>query len=201
MLELYECVKTNKIVDDTHKKIETMKTLISNALPLKLPNFYKTFIIYTDASNLALGAVLTQKYNDYNCPIFFYSRKFSNAEINYTTTEKECLAIISAIKHWKHYLSNKFIIMTDHQALLWLSKNMDISQRLIRWIFFLQEFIYEINYIRGKQNILADSASRYSFTLRELTDQDLSSNEKISIIGKAHEDTGHSCKEVTNIHL
>ncbi|KAG0437407.1 Retrovirus-related Pol polyprotein from transposon 17.6 [Dictyocoela muelleri] len=106
MLELYECVKTNKIVDDTHKKIQTIKTLISNALPLKLPNFSRTFIIYTDPSNLDLGAVLTQKYAHYDCLIFFYSRKFSNAEINYTTTERECLAIISAIKHWMHYLSN-----------------------------------------------------------------------------------------------
>ncbi|KAG0439465.1 Retrovirus-related Pol polyprotein from transposon [Dictyocoela muelleri] len=150
MLDLYNCIKTNKIDDSVISSIESMKNCINNALPLKLPNFSKTFIIYTDASNFALGAVLTQKYDEIDYPIFFYSRKFSQSEINYTTTEKECLAIISAIKNWKHYLSNKFIIKTDHQALTWLLKNKEISQRLVRWNLFLQEYNYEVNYIKGK---------------------------------------------------
>ncbi|KAG0440703.1 Retrovirus-related Pol polyprotein from transposon 17.6 [Dictyocoela muelleri] len=99
MLNLYKTIKTNKIDKETFLTIDSMKTYISNALPLRLPNFSKTFIIFTDASNFAMGAVLTQRYNEIECPIFFYSRKFTQSEINYTTTEKECLAIISAIKN------------------------------------------------------------------------------------------------------
>ncbi|KAG0442381.1 Retrovirus-related Pol polyprotein from transposon 17.6 [Dictyocoela muelleri] len=135
-----------------------MKNTIYNALPLKLSNFNKPFIIYTEASNFALGAVLTQEYDSIDTPIFFFSRKFSQPEINYTNPEKECLAIVSAVKNWKHYLSNKFYLKTDHQALTWLIKNKEYRQRLMRWNLFLQEFNYEINYIKGKNNILADSA-------------------------------------------
>ncbi|KAG0435056.1 Retrovirus-related Pol polyprotein from transposon, partial [Dictyocoela muelleri] len=94
-----------------------------------------------------------------------------------------------------------FIIKTDHQALTWLLKNKEISQRLVRLNLFLQEYNYEVNYIEGKNNILADSASRYSFLLLDRPEQEFSDDEKKSIIGKAHEDSGHSCKEVTYIHL
>ncbi|KAG0436772.1 Retrovirus-related Pol polyprotein from transposon 17.6 [Dictyocoela muelleri] len=116
MLPIYKSLKNNILPDDISDYINNMKNTISNALPLKLPNFNKPFILYTYASIFALGAVLTQEYDSIDTPIFFFSRKFSQPEINYTTTEKECLAIVSAVKNWKHYLSNKFYLKTDHQA-------------------------------------------------------------------------------------
>ncbi|KAG0435558.1 Retrovirus-related Pol polyprotein from transposon 17.6 [Dictyocoela muelleri] len=201
MLPIYKSLKSNAIEESVYISINNIKTEISNSLPLKFPDFHKPFILYTDASNFALGAVITQEYDGVDNPIFFYSRKFTQPEINYTTTEKECLAIVSAIKNWRHYLSNKFYLKTDHQSLVWLTKNKDISQRLIRWNLFLQEFDYKINYIKSKNNILANAASRYAFQLSDIQTKEYSEEDKKTIIGKAHEDCGHACKKVTYLCL
>ncbi|KAG0434974.1 Retrovirus-related Pol polyprotein from transposon [Dictyocoela muelleri] len=108
MLPIYKSLKNNSIDESVYTSITNIKTEISNSLSLKLPDFHKHFIFYTDASNFALVAVITQNYDSADYHIFFYSRKFTQPEINYTTTVKECLAIVSAIKNWRHYLANKF---------------------------------------------------------------------------------------------
>lgn len=134
-----------------------LKEKLCNPPILSYPNFDKIFTLTTDASNHGIGAVLSQEGQ----PCCFISRTLNSAEQNYTTTEKELLAIVWAIKRLRQYLlGRKFIIETDHQALKWLHNVKDPSSRLMRWRLRLEEYHYEINYKKGKQNLVADALSR-----------------------------------------
>ena len=83
------------------------------------------------------------------------------AELNYSTYDKECLALIHCLKAWKPYLEgNNFILFTDHEALKWLQTQMDLNKRQARWLSILAEYDFEIQYRPGKQNVLADAMSR-----------------------------------------
>ncbi|GFY31309.1 hypothetical protein TNCV_752701 [Trichonephila clavipes] len=98
-----------------------------------------------DASNLGIGVVLSQVCENEEHPIMFLSKKLSLAEQKYSTTEKECAAIIFAVQKLKCYLDGhqKFVIQTDHNPLVWLEKNTGTNPRLLRWSLILQSFNYE----------------------------------------------------------
>lgn len=129
---------------------------------LAFPNFAKEFHLTTDASNVGIGAVLSQEDEEgQQRPIAFISRRLSGAESRYSTTEQECLAIVWAIAQLRHYLVGKeFVIHTDHKPLVWLKNHMDASSRLHRWQTKLQEYQYVIKYKPGKENYVADELSR-----------------------------------------
>ena len=94
-----------------------------------IPEFQVTFVLTTDAFNLGLGAVLSQGGH----PCFFISRTLNKAEENYTTSEKEFLAIVWALKRLRQYLlGKKFTVQTDHKAFIWLHKAHNPSSRLLR---------------------------------------------------------------------
>lgn len=136
---------------------ELLKELLCKAPVLKYPDFTKTFTLTTDASNVGIGAVLSQDGHP-NC---FISRTLNKAEQNYNTAEKELLAIVWATKRLRQYLlGRKFLIQTDHKALQWLNNVKDPSSRLLRWRLRLEEFEYEISYVKGKENKAADCLSR-----------------------------------------
>ncbi|KAF9761434.1 Retrovirus-related Pol polyprotein from transposon [Nosema granulosis] len=170
-----------------------MKQEIRNAASLLLPDVKKRFYIHADASNLAIGAVLSQE-DDENVlkPVFCISRKLLPAEINYTVTEKECLAILWAVKKMKVYLSNEFTIRTDHQALKWLLDLKEAKVRLMRWKLSLQSYKYKVEYVQGKKNVIADALSR--LVLIATTDKDrdsLNDEQKREIILRNHFECGH----------
>lgn len=144
--------------------IEIKEKIIESTYNI-LPNFHERFYINADASNFAIGAVISQRRDNKLRPVMFISRKLNSAEINYTVTEKECLAIIWAIKKFKIYLDKEFLIYTDHQALKWLLAIKEASGRIMRWILFMQEYKYVITYIKGKKNIIADTLSRIVLTI------------------------------------
>lgn len=142
------------------QSFETLKKNIMSPPVLAYPDFNKEFELTTDASNYAIGAVLAQDKH----PITYISRTLNDHERNYSTTEKELLAIVWSIKYLRPYLyGRKFQLKSDHQPLKWLktkSIGKDISGRLQRWILSLGEYDFDISYLKGSQNTIADYLSR-----------------------------------------
>ena len=101
------------------KKFEICKDLLINDPTLQYPNFDEPFIVTTDASNYAIGAVLSQGIIGQDKPICYASRTLNTSEINYSSIEKELLAIVWATKYFRLYLiGNHFTIITDHKPLI-----------------------------------------------------------------------------------
>ena len=154
------CLKKNQRVEHTPEFIECFeacKSVLTSEPVLAYPNFEKPFELTTDASNFAIGAILSQD----NHPISYASRTLNPTEINYPTHEKELLAIVWACKYFRPYLfGHKFVINTDHKPLVWLFSLKQPNSRLIRWRLMLDEFDYTIKYKKGKENQAADALSR-----------------------------------------
>lgn len=146
------------------KAFENVKNYFLNPPVLKFPIFDKesTFVLTTDASNYALGAILSQMRDGKDVGVIAYaSRVLNKHEKNYATIEKEALAIVWATKNFRHYLYGaKFIVRSDHKPLKWLLNLKDPSSKLMRWTLKLQEYNCEIEYTPGKENGGADWLSR-----------------------------------------
>ncbi|KAJ9544063.1 hypothetical protein OSB04_023770 [Centaurea solstitialis] len=140
---------------------ETLKWHLTNAPIMVPPDWDQPFEIMCDASDYAVGAVLRQRKNNHFQPICYASRTLNDAQENYTTTEKQLLAVVFAIEKFRSYLVlSKIIVYTDHSALKYLFAKPDAKPRLIRWILLLQEFDIEIRDKRGAENLAAGHLSR-----------------------------------------
>ena len=152
------------------KAFKRLKETLIMAPVLIYSNFRKEFILYTDASKIALGAVLHQEGEDNKEHVIAYENKtLGPAEQNYTTTELECLAVIWAIEKFDYYLEgNKFKVITDHIALKWLFNRAIPKGRIGRWIARLQPYICDMEIIHksGKMHTNADALSRIRFKIR-----------------------------------
>ena len=139
-----------------------LKARLTEEPVLILPDFGKEFKIMTDASNGAIGAVLSQKGNDgREHPIAYASKRLSSTEQRYATRDKELYALVFALKHWRPYLhERKFVAETDHQSLTYLRTSRDLTPRLARWNDLIAEYDFEIVYRPGKKNGAADALSR-----------------------------------------
>nr|GFB85929.1 reverse transcriptase domain-containing protein [Tanacetum cinerariifolium] len=114
-----------------------------------------------DASDYVVGAVLGQRIEKHFRPIHYASKTMNQAKANYTTTEKEMLAVVYAFEKFRSYLiMNKSIVYTDHSALKYLFANKDAKAHLLRWILLLQEFDFNVIDTRGAENYAADHLSR-----------------------------------------
>lgn len=109
-----------------------------------------------------MGVVLTQlNEQGEEHPILYQSKKFSDVEKRFSTTEKKCARIVFAIKRLHYYLDgNRFLIVTDHNPLVWLNKNVSSNPRLMRWALALQPYNFKIVHRSGKSHKNADSLSR-----------------------------------------
>lgn len=118
--------------------------------------------VTTDASGHAIGAELSQSTDGHTWhPVSFASRKMTPAEANYPVHEQELLAIVDALKRWRHYLEGRrFVVFTDHHSLRYLQTQPQLSKRQAGWLGTLQEFDYEIQYRPGRSNVVADALSR-----------------------------------------
>lgn len=144
---------------------KTLKNALTTAPVLQYPEFERPFYLSVDASDFALGAVLSQKFNGENdLPIAYASRVLNSAERHYPTIKKECLAIIYAVRKFRPYIyGRKFFIVTDHRPLTWLKNVSNPASILIRWRLELEEYEYEIIHKSGILNTNADALSRISY--------------------------------------
>ena len=126
------------------------------------PDFDKPFILFTDASDVAVGAILAQHDdNKVDHPIAYYSKTLSKAERNYSVTERECLAVLLAIKQFRPFLyGTHFTVVTDHSSLKWLQQMKDPDGRLARWALKLQHHDFTIEHRAGAIHQNADGLSR-----------------------------------------
>ncbi|PKU59077.1 putative mitochondrial protein [Dendrobium catenatum] len=124
---------------------------------LRLPDFNKLFQVECDASNLGIGAVLSQEGQ----PIAYFSEKLNEVRQRYSTYDKEFYAIVRALHHWSHYLlCNEFILFTDHAALKFLEGQKKLRGRHATWSEFLAAFHFLLKHKAGKDNQVADALSR-----------------------------------------
>ncbi|KDR23651.1 Retrovirus-related Pol polyprotein from transposon 17.6, partial [Zootermopsis nevadensis] len=166
---------------------DLLKYKLTHTPLLQYPNFAKPFILTTDASGYAIGAILSQGKLGQDKPIAYASRTLNSAEVNYSTVEKELLAIVWACKHFRPYvLGRKFQIVTDHRGLVWIFNVKDPSSRLIRWKLQLEEYDYEIQYRAGKRNCNADSLSRYPVECLITHSEEITEERKQKIINEMH---------------
>ncbi|KAJ9538724.1 hypothetical protein OSB04_031457 [Centaurea solstitialis] len=143
------------------KAFETLKKALVTAPIVIAPNWALPFEVMCDASDWAVGAVLGQKVNKIFHPIYYASKTLIDAQLNYTTTEKELLAVVFAFDRFRSYLiGTKVIVHTDHSAIKYLFNKTDAKPRLIRWVLLLQEFNIEVIDRKGTDNQVADHLSR-----------------------------------------
>lgn len=142
--------------------LQTLKSRLADDALLRFPDFDQTFTLTVDASNIALGAYLSQE----NGPVAYASRLLQGAERNYSATDKEFLALTWAIQHFRPFLlGRKFIAQTDHKALLSMVRNSPMNARHVRYQLKLEEFDFELRHIPGSKNLVADALSRLTSRL------------------------------------
>ena len=147
--------------DEAERAFKKLKWAVQHAPVLVTPRQDLDFVVTTDASGFAIGASLSQDSGEGLRPCAFMSKKMIPAERNYPVHEQELLAIICALKEWRHHLhGKKFKVITDHHSLRYLHTQPHLSARQSRWCEYLSQFDYEIQYMEGKQNVVADALSR-----------------------------------------
>jgi len=140
---------------------QTLKQHLLNKPVLKLPDVTKTHVLCTDSSNVGVGAVLLQEHGGVFFPIAYASEKLSRIEQAYSTMERECLALVWAVKKFQMYLYGKpFVLETVHQPLMYLDRCKVSNPRIMRWALFLQSYSIRLESIKGTQNVGADFLSR-----------------------------------------
>ena len=134
---------------------------------MRYPDFSREFIIATDASNEAIGAVLGQTGDDGNEYVVAYASKIlSKTERNYSTTEREALAIYWGCKQFHPYLHNNYFrVVTDHNPLVWLKSASENVPKLMRWSMKINSYNFDIFYKSGKKHSNADAMSRLNFSV------------------------------------
>ena len=155
-------------------------------------------IIEADASNHALGAVISQRGSDDGLlhPITFYSRKFNPAELNYEIYDKEMLAIVETLDHFRHYfegLGQKTTVYSDHRNLLWFTETRVYNRRQVRWAEKLSRYDFIIIFRPGKQGGKPDALSRRP----DYTSGDDSASRTITFLKPHHVDTSSLGSEYT----
>nr|GEY76616.1 putative reverse transcriptase domain-containing protein [Tanacetum cinerariifolium] len=124
---------------------------------LALPKGNEDFIVYCDASNKGLGAVLMQREKE----ISYASHQLKIYEKNYTTHDLELGAVVFTLKIWRHYLyGTKGTVFTDHKSLKHILDKRELNMRQRRWLELLSDYDYDIHYHPGKANVVDDALSR-----------------------------------------
>jgi hypothetical protein len=148
--------------EEEEKAFAALKLLLTLALVVQPPNWNREFHVFVDASEIAIGSVLMQKYEkNWFRPVNYASRRLSKAERNYLITEREALRMIYSVTKFRHYLLGKrFTFHVDHSALVYLVSKASLTGKLARWTLLLQEYEFDIVHQPGAQHVVADYLSR-----------------------------------------
>jgi hypothetical protein len=144
-------------IEEAQETFKKMKQVMTSCLVLALPDYTQPFVLECDASGIGIGAVLMQSGH----PIAFESSKLRESEQHYSIYDKEMLAIMHALTKFRQYLvGNRFKVKTDHNSLKFLMEQKELSERQQKWISKIQAYDFEIEYVKGKNNVVADTLSR-----------------------------------------
>ena len=142
--------------EEAQRAFETLKEVMSSCPVLAILDFSSPFELCCNASGEGIGAVLTQHKH----PIAFESRKLKNIEQTYSVYDKEMLAIMHALEKFRQYLiCGKFIVKIDHNSLRFFLSQKDLNDRQQKWVSKLQSYDFDIEYMKGKNNIVAHALS------------------------------------------
>jgi hypothetical protein len=173
--------------DRSRAAFESLKDALKEGLQVFQLEPDQPFVLRTDASDFAIGAVLEQERNGEWVPVSFFSRKLGQSQLNWTPREKETYAIVASLRKWAGWVGfQPVLVKTDHRSLEnWVSENIDTPSgprgRRARWHETLSQFNLEVQYIPGKDNTVADAMSRFAYPAS-------SSREDVSFHGSARAD-------------
>ena len=155
-------IKSLNWTPECNTAFEVLKDALIKSPILALPDLHKQYILHVDACGVALGAFLSQKLETGGEVVIAYaSRNLQPAELKFPIIEKEALALIWGINYFRSYLfGSKFLVYTDHKPLRYMATTKNPSMRLQRWAASLSEYDFEIVFIPGKENVVADALSR-----------------------------------------
>jgi hypothetical protein len=149
--------------EECQSAFDELKQRFTSAPILKHYDPEEPCIIECDASDFAIGGILSQEVERCLHPIAYHSRKMNKHEINYEIHDKELLAITSAFKEWRRYLEgakHKINVFTDHRGLEWFAQNKPLNRRQARWALELDGYDFQIIYRPGVKNGKPDALSR-----------------------------------------
>ena len=142
-----------------------LKVCLVDVCVLTIPSQEDCFVLHTDASGAGIGATLNVLREGVEKPVAYFSRQLQGAQRRYSATELEGLAIFKAIHFFDHFLyGQKFTVVTDHRALVYLLQSRRLNKRLHGWMLKLLDFCFEIQYRPGSKNQDADGLSRQAWS-------------------------------------
>ena len=164
---LTEMIKRNKPVllnptDSDLKVFEFVKNLLVTSPILKCPDYTLPFIIQSDASNVGTGSTLSQIFDGEEHPVAYASCAFTDSQRSWSTVERECYAIVHALKKFDSFIYGREVkIVTDHNPLVFITESAPNNPKLARWKLSLQRYnITSITHRRGSENVNCDAISR-----------------------------------------
>nr|GEZ64470.1 reverse transcriptase domain-containing protein [Tanacetum cinerariifolium] len=155
-----------------------------------------------DASDFAIGVVLGQRKMKHFQPIHYASKTMTEAQIHYTTMEKEMLAVVYAFeKFWPYLILSKSVVYTDHSALKYLFSKQDAKPRLLRWVLLLQEFYITIRDKKGSKNLVADHLPRFENPHKDaFENKDINENFPLETLGSLSSESTPRFANIANFH-
>jgi len=154
--------------DNCQEALDALKGKLISTPILRGPNWALLFHIHANALNKAIRATLGQVEGKLPYAIYFVSKNLSKAELNYTVTEKELLAVVHSLNKFRHYIIGYQTFMhIDHASIRYLMNKPNVNACIIRWLLLLQQFDLTIVDKPGKENVVADFLSRLDLLVGE----------------------------------
>nr|GEV58301.1 reverse transcriptase domain-containing protein [Tanacetum cinerariifolium] len=184
------------------ESFNTLKKKLTEAPILVVPDWNLPFELMCDASDYAIGLVLGQRKSKHFQPINYASKTMTEAQIHYTTNEKEMLAIVYAFEKFRSYLVlSKSIVYTDHSALKYLLNKHDAKPRLLRWVLLLQAFDMTILDKKGSENLVVDHLSRLENPHQDVFEnKDINENFPLETLGSLTSNSTPWFADIANFH-